>query len=135
MKIITKTLVFVNDSILVLRRSQTHPHFPLHLDFPGGEVEIGENAANAATREIMEETGITVDPSDMMLVFHKKRQNRAHYLFKATLTEKPSIKLSWEHCEALWMKKPEIITETNQLLGKLDIFYQDTLDALSHSLK
>lgn len=39
---------------------------------PGGYVEPGETPAEAASRELREETGISVDPVDMMQVYQAK---------------------------------------------------------------
>ena len=46
---------------LVLYRSNTHPLFPGHIDFPGGEVEPEEIPEVAVAREIQEETGLLVN--------------------------------------------------------------------------
>lgn len=49
---------------LLLIRRKNHP-FKDCLAFPGGFVEEGESAEEAASRELMEETGIQIDPSMM----------------------------------------------------------------------
>ena len=36
---VVKVLIFNPEGkLLILRRSKTHPHYPEHVDFPGGEV-------------------------------------------------------------------------------------------------
>ena len=61
-KIVAKTLVRNSEGLyLVLYRSNTHPLFPEHIDFPGGEVEPEEIPEAAVAREIQEETGLLVD--------------------------------------------------------------------------
>ena len=52
------TLVRRGDSVLLVRRGMA----PLRdvWAFPGGRVEFGESLADAAAREVIEETGITV---------------------------------------------------------------------------
>jgi 8-oxo-dGTP diphosphatase len=59
--------------ILVLRRGKTHPKYPLFLDLPGGEVEPGEVIEQALSREIKEETGLSVGPSAMQLLHAYRR--------------------------------------------------------------
>ncbi len=49
---------------LLLIRRGNHP-FKGCLAFPGGFVEPGESAEQAASRELMEETGICIDPAQM----------------------------------------------------------------------
>ena len=50
---------------LLLYRGDSHPLFPGHLDFPGGEVESNESYKEATAREIWEETGIHVQPNNL----------------------------------------------------------------------
>lgn len=38
---------------------------------PGGMVDPGENALQGAIREVEEETGVTIDPKDMVMFFEK----------------------------------------------------------------
>jgi len=51
-------------SVLVVR----HSYRP-GLDLPGGAPRAGETAAQAAARELREETGLRVDPSDLRPVY------------------------------------------------------------------
>jgi mutator protein MutT len=61
MKVVAKILLYNSHGrILVLRRGETHPHFPGHLDLPGGEVEAGEQVDQAVVREVREETGLHI---------------------------------------------------------------------------
>ena len=56
-KIVAKALVRNSKGLyLVLYRSNTHPLFPGHIDFPGGEVESEEIPEAAVMHEIQEET-------------------------------------------------------------------------------
>ena len=49
---------------VVLVQSQDRPE-PLFWKFPGGGVEPGETALQAAAREVWEETGIHIDPEEL----------------------------------------------------------------------
>ncbi len=55
--------------VLMHRRSKNKKHFPGFLIGPGGHINEGENAVDAACRELEEETGITVHPSSLRLKY------------------------------------------------------------------
>lgn len=72
-KIVAKALVRSSEGLcLVLHRGNTHPRFPGHIDFPGGEVEPKETPEAAVMREIQEETGLLVDPKKLKKLFTKQ---------------------------------------------------------------
>lgn len=94
---------------LVLYRSNTHPLFPGHIDFPGGEVEPEETPEVAVAREIQEETGLSVDPNKLKKLFAKQYQQTTHVLFEAKLTELDAkVALSWEHKSYRWITPEEL---------------------------
>lgn len=60
-------LVVRNEALLLVNQSiPTRPH-PVWLA-PGGEVEMGESAKEAAKRETHEETGLHIDPARLIAV-------------------------------------------------------------------
>lgn len=70
--IVAKTLIILdNDMALLLRRSSTDRHRPNEFDLPGGGIESEEMMKSGASREITEETGLTIADSDMQLVWTK----------------------------------------------------------------
>ena len=93
-KIVAKALLRNSEGLyLVLHRGNTHPLFPGHIDFPGGEVEPEEIPEVAVAREIQEETGLSVDPKKLKKLFTKQYQQATHVLFEAKLTE-PDAKIA-----------------------------------------
>ncbi len=100
------------NNALILRRSESHPHIPLTSDLPGGEIESGETPAVAACRETFEETGINLEESVMRQI--GKRQFKAFgreydlYLFVAKVSERPDVKISWEHDQYSWIPLDEV---------------------------
>jgi 8-oxo-dGTP diphosphatase len=68
-----KVLLFLGSDILVLRRDlRDDIPWPGALDFPGGGREGDETPVACALRETEEETGLRLDPSD--LVWRKERR-------------------------------------------------------------
>jgi 8-oxo-dGTP pyrophosphatase MutT (NUDIX family) len=118
---IVKTLIFdENDNLLLLRRSKDDEHRPGELDLPGGGVDEGEDITAAAVREITEEAGVTLQPSQLKLVYsysstgyntsEKQDTNLVRLFFVTHLTARPSIKLSSEHSEYMWLSPAECDT-------------------------
>ena len=94
---------------LVLYRSNSHPLFPGHIDFPGGEVEPEEIPEAAVAREIQEETGLSVNPNKLKKLFTKQYRQTTHILFEAKLAEPDAkIALSWEHGGYRWITLEEL---------------------------
>jgi ADP-ribose pyrophosphatase YjhB (NUDIX family) len=56
-------LLPVDDGLLAIRRT-IEPHIG-RLALPGGFVNLGESWQEAAARELLEETGITIDPREV----------------------------------------------------------------------
>lgn len=129
-KIVAKALVWNSEGLyLVLYRSNTHPLFPGHIDFPGGEVEPKETPEAAVMREIQEETGLLVDPKKMKKLFAKQYRQTTHMLFEAKLAEPDAkVALSWEHKSYRWIT-PEELKRLPRFSGA-DPYYTDVVDYL-----
>ena len=129
-KIVAKALVRSSEGLcLVLHRGNTHPRFPGHIDFPGGEVEPKETPEAAVMREIQEETGLLVDSKKLKKLFTKQYQQATHVLFEAKLTEPDAkVALSWEHKSYRWIT-PEELKRLPRFSGA-DPYYIDVVDYL-----
>lgn len=131
-KVVAKTLVRNSEGLyLVLYRSNTHPLFPGHIDFPGGEVEPEETPEAAVVREIQEETRLSVNPNKLKKLFAKQYRQTTHMLFEAKLAEPDAkIALSWEHKDYRWIT-PEELKRLPKFPGA-DPYYTDAVDYLSN---
>ncbi len=117
-----------NSNILILRRSDTHPYWPKHYDFPGGIIEANETSEEGIERELLEETGLEAE--NISLIYEKKHLLGFHrFVYIARLkTIKPKILISWEHDQAKWMTKSELL-KLKMPIG-VDIFYKKTIELI-----
>ena len=130
-KIVAKALVRSSEGLcLVLHRGNTHPLFPGHIDFPGGEVEPEEIPEAAVAREIQEETGLSVNPNKLKKLFAKQYRQTTHMLFEAKLAEPDAkVALSWEHKSYRWITPEEL--KSLPKFSDADPYYTDAVDYLS----
>jgi 8-oxo-dGTP diphosphatase len=133
-KVVAKALLFDNSNhILLLYRGLTHPYFPNHPDFPGGEVEKNEDWFVAVCREIEEETGIPTTPHQIYCLFQKEYSNVIHVLYKVKLktsAQTVPIKLSWEHRDYKWITRRKLCQITPP---DADRYYLDVIEYLCAS--
>ena len=106
-------VVFSNDRVLLVRRGQP-PSEDLWA-IPGGSVEIGETLQEAAEREILEETGITIRAREPVYTFDSIERDdagkiRFHYVIVDLgadyVTGDPTA--GDDALEARWVAAPEL---------------------------
>lgn len=132
MKIVAKALIRDEaGDLLLLRRGLTHPNFPEHIDFPGGEVESDEPHIEAVRREIQEETGLDIPLENIQEVYLKQlADDLTHVLFLASTPDrKPEVELSWEHSGFEWIPFDQFGALT--LPEGVDIYHLTVLDYLN----
>ena len=127
-KIVAKALVRNSEGLyLVLYRGNTHPRFPGHIDFPGGEGESEETPEAAVAREIQEETGLSVDSEKLKKLFAKQYGQTTHMLFEAEFAKLDAkVALSWERESYRWIT-PEELKRLPRFPGA-DPYYMDVVD-------
>jgi 8-oxo-dGTP diphosphatase len=62
-------IIIEDDRVLLVKRG--HPPLAGEWSIPGGVLEVGETLREAAVREAMEETGLEVEPSDLLGVYDR----------------------------------------------------------------
>jgi 8-oxo-dGTP pyrophosphatase MutT (NUDIX family) len=90
---------------------------------------MGETPIEAAIRELIEETDITLDRSDLesfgKLYIRKSHISYICHLFRAKLKQMPKVQLSFEHTAFQWVtplerEKLPLILGSKELLALYD---------------
>lgn len=111
MKTVAKILIKHSEEYLMMYRSD-HPTFGVDPDLPGGTGEDGESSRTTALREVYEETGLKLEPSDVRKIYtgtDYSKNGTFYTLFVAELAKKPAIAMSWEHSSFEWVDKTDFI--------------------------
>lgn len=69
-----RVIVVYQNKILFLRKSQNSKN-PSAFEFPGGKIDIGDEAISTVVKELYEETGISIEPSDVKALGITKKYN------------------------------------------------------------
>ena len=62
-------IIIEGNRVVLVKRG--HPPLAGEWSIPGGVLEVGETLRQAAVREALEETGLTVEPADLLGVFDR----------------------------------------------------------------
>ncbi len=106
-------IIIDNDRVVLIRRG----HAPAlgEWSIPGGLLEIGETLREAAVREALEETGLQVDPADLLGVYDRVLRDADertiyHYVlidfFCHRLAGEPLA--AGDAAEARWFRRDEL---------------------------
>jgi 8-oxo-dGTP diphosphatase len=66
-------IIIEGSRVLLVKRA--HPPLQAEWSIPGGVLEVGELIREAAIREAREETGLTVEPEDLLGVYDRVLRN------------------------------------------------------------
>lgn len=98
-----------DDAILLVIETGEKKHGRWSL--PAGKVEPGESSVAAMCREVLEETGVTVEPVDLLGTYHSVRTSEGLYgvnlVFRADVAS-GELTPSTEHPEVRFVSRTEI---------------------------
>ncbi len=107
-----KAIVFNKEGkFLTLHRTSTAPSNPDKWDFPGGDLDFGEDAIEGITREIKEESGLEVKdlkPFDVESNIYEDEEFWVTIAYTAKVIVNKVV-LSFEHDEFKWVTPEEFL--------------------------
>jgi 8-oxo-dGTP diphosphatase len=106
--------VIIQDSrVLLVKRA--HPPLQAQWSIPGGVLEVGELVREAAVREAREETGLVVEPADLLGVYDRVLRNaeqrvQYHYVLIDFLCRRVAGELAAasDAAEVCWFTREEL---------------------------
>lgn len=127
-----EAILTYKNEIIMQKRSDKLNFFPKYLSLLGGHVDIGESSVEAVVREVQEESGITIYPSQCQIAFHRIVHNHDTNIiwsilgFKVELNERINPKSSEEGVCAWYSMndlRKELVVPSN--LYDLEKFFND----------
>ncbi|MGC1450133.1 MAG: NUDIX hydrolase [Candidatus Sulfotelmatobacter sp.] len=106
--------IIIEDSrVLLVKRAR--PPLQDHWSIPGGVLEVGELVRQAAIREAREETGLTVEPGELLGVYDRVLRNREqrvqyHYVLIDFLCRRlgGELQAADDAAEVRWFTREEL---------------------------
>jgi ADP-ribose pyrophosphatase YjhB (NUDIX family) len=106
-------VIIDDDRVVLVKRG----HAPLEgkWSIPGGVLEVGETLRKAAMREALEETGLTIEPTELLGVFERvipddEGRMQYHYVLIDFLCRRKAGNLAAadDAAEARWFRREEL---------------------------
>lgn len=117
-EIVLVTRCFVkrgDNQLLLIKRALADNHNAGQWEVPGGKLEKGQDLTQAQEREVLEETGLLIEPFRQMGTFESFLIPDGKYkdltyvaLFGVTNLIGGRLRLSSEHCDAKWLRYEEM---------------------------
>ena len=107
------SIIIENDRVVLVKRA--HPPIQGQWSIPGGVLKVGELVREAAIREAQEETGLIVDPGELLGVFDRvlldaEKRVQYHYVLIDFLCRRVGGELlaASDATEARWFTSAEL---------------------------
>jgi mutator protein MutT len=107
-KITVDCIAEKNRKILLVKRKI--PPFIGMFAFPGGHLKYGESVEDCVVRETFEETGIKVEPKEILGVYSKKERDPRGHVVSIVFVCKPKTTTTIDSIEtkAFWVKIKDV---------------------------
>lgn len=106
-------IIIENDRVLLVKRA--HPPIQGQWSIPGGVLEVGEMVREAAIREAREETGLIVEPGELLGVYDRilhdpEKRVQYHYVLIDFLCRVTGgqLQAATDAAEVRWFKRDEL---------------------------
>jgi 8-oxo-dGTP diphosphatase len=106
-------IIIEGDRIVLVKRA--HPPLQAEWSIPGGVLEVGELVREAAVREAREETGLTVEPGELLGVYDRVLRDAGqrvqyHYVLIDFLCRRVGgkLKAASDAAEVRWFTRAEL---------------------------
>ena len=96
-----------------------HPDFGYDPDISGGTTEASELPIETVVREVIEETGIVIDPSTIKLLYEGtdfSKNGVGYWLYVTKLQAKPGLTMSWEHSTYEWLSREDFLEKARSAI-------------------
>lgn len=107
------SIIIENDRVVLVKRA--HPPIQGQWSIPGGVLEVGEMVREAAIREAREETGLIVEPDELLGVFDRilrdaEKRVQYHYVLIDFLCRRVGGELvaASDAAEVRWFTREEL---------------------------
>jgi len=106
-------IIIENARVVLVKRA--HPPLQAEWSIPGGVLEVGELMREAAIREAREETGLTVEPGELLGVYDRVLRNadkrvQYHYVLIDFLCRRVAgdLEAASDAAEVRWFSREEL---------------------------
>lgn len=119
--------VLRNGRVLAIKRRDSN-----EWQIPGGRVEIDESIAEACKREVLEETGSSIEVGNITGVYHHRQLHVVAFVFSATPVHgSTNLSETEESREVAWLTVEQCVERMNPVFSQRVL---DSVEAQSNRL-
>jgi 8-oxo-dGTP diphosphatase len=133
--LVNRAVIRDGERLLLLQRSKDDSYHPGLWELPGGKADAGEELIAGLQREVLEETGLTVEPESTFahieteLIHTGKYAGRLYLgMFHAVRRLYGEVAISFEHDAYKWVHSKEVLQHdlTPECRSALTAFAKET---------